>query len=42
MVHETLSRKYPMRKRTGGVSQVVERLLSKLEALCPEHSRIGD
>jgi hypothetical protein len=33
VVHETLSRKYPTQKKDGGVTQVVELLPSKREAL---------
>jgi hypothetical protein len=33
MVYETLSQKYPMQKRADGVTQVVERLPSKCQAL---------
>jgi hypothetical protein len=33
IVHETLSRKYPTQKGSGGVAQVVQYLLSQHEAL---------
>jgi hypothetical protein len=44
IVPETLSRKYPIQNRAGGVAQVVESLPSKCEALssilyCPPNKR---
>jgi hypothetical protein len=40
IVCETLSQKYPMQKRAGGVTQVVQYLPTKHEALSSNHSNL--
>jgi hypothetical protein len=38
VAHKTLSLKYPIQKRAGGVTQAIEHLPSKPEALSSNHS----